>query len=96
MPVMTSQILRSVDFTKTQKSRCLENETIFSLNKKIRQLHIKSYFMTKKNFLAEVTFNEVYPLFSSSSSCTSKIFSGSSALCGVIPTKNKKNHVKHS
>ena len=26
---MTSQILESVDFTKTQKSRDLENETVF-------------------------------------------------------------------
>ena len=29
MPMMTSQILKSVDFTKTQKSRYLENETFF-------------------------------------------------------------------
>ena len=27
--MMTSQILKSVDFTKTQKSRYLENETFF-------------------------------------------------------------------
>ena len=26
---MTSQILRSIDFTKTHKSRYLENETLF-------------------------------------------------------------------
>ena len=31
MPMMTSQILKSVDFTKTQKSRYLENETLFFL-----------------------------------------------------------------
>ena len=31
MPMMTSQILGSVDFTKSQKSRYLENETSFSL-----------------------------------------------------------------
>ena len=31
MPLMASQILKSVDFTKTQKSRYLENETIFFL-----------------------------------------------------------------
>ena len=29
MPMMTSQILKSVDFTKIQKSRYLENETFF-------------------------------------------------------------------
>ena len=31
MPMMTSQILKSGDFTKTQKSRYLENETLFFL-----------------------------------------------------------------
>ena len=29
--MITSQILMSVDFTKTQKSRYLENETLFLL-----------------------------------------------------------------
>ena len=29
--MMTSQILKSVDFTKTQKFRYLENETLFFL-----------------------------------------------------------------
>ena len=32
--MMTSQILKSVDFTKTQKSRYLENETLFFLQMK--------------------------------------------------------------
>ena len=31
MPMMTSQILRSVNFTKSQKRRYLENEASFSL-----------------------------------------------------------------
>ena len=31
MPMMTSQILKSVDFTKTQKSRYPENKTLFFL-----------------------------------------------------------------
>ena len=31
---MVSQILKSVDFTKTQKSRYLENETLFYLQVK--------------------------------------------------------------
>ena len=34
--MMTSQILKSVDFTKTQKSGYLENKTFF--------LHIKKFF----------------------------------------------------
>ena len=29
--MMTSRILKSLDFTKTQKSRYLENETLFFL-----------------------------------------------------------------
>ena len=29
MSVMTSQVLKFMDFTKTQKSRYLENETVF-------------------------------------------------------------------
>ena len=31
MPVVTPQILKSVDITQTQKSRRLENETLFFL-----------------------------------------------------------------
>ena len=31
MPMMMSQILKSADFTKTQKSQCVENETLFFL-----------------------------------------------------------------
>ena len=49
-----SQILRSVDFTKTQKSRYLENETFFVIQKK---LHIKGYFIEKNSLVAEVAFN---------------------------------------
>ena len=55
MSMMTSQILKSVDFTKTQKSRNLRKETFF--------LHIKNsltiyqgLFCSKKSFVAEVTF----------------------------------------
>ena len=32
--MMMSQILKSVNFTKTQKSRCLKNETFFIQIKK--------------------------------------------------------------
>ena len=34
MPLMTSQILKFVNFTKTQESRYLENETFFLQIKK--------------------------------------------------------------
>ena len=52
--MMTSQILKFVDFTKILKSRYLENETLFLFQ--IKKLCIKSYFMTKNSFVAEVTF----------------------------------------
>ena len=46
--MMMSQILKSVDFTKTQKSRYLESKTLFFLEiKKTYQLHITGYFMAK-------------------------------------------------
>ena len=44
--------------TKISISR--EQNIIFSSNKKIHQLHIKCYFMTKNSFVAEVTFNESF------------------------------------
>ena len=54
---MASQILKSVDFTKAQKSRYLENKTLFFFQiKKNYQLHIKRYFAAKNSFAAEVTF----------------------------------------
>ena len=34
MPMVTSQILKSVDFTKMQKSRYLENRTLFFFKSK--------------------------------------------------------------
>ena len=55
MSMMTSHILRSVDITKSQKPRFLENETSFSLQIK---KFIKGYFMAKNSFVAEVTFNK--------------------------------------
>ena len=35
MPMTTAQILKSMEFAKTQKSECLENETFFLQIKKI-------------------------------------------------------------
>ena len=56
MDTMTSQILESVDFTKTKKSRYLQNKILFLQNKKINQLHFKGYFRARNSFVAEVTF----------------------------------------
>ena len=38
MPMMMSQILKSVDFTKTQKSKYLKNEILLFLPKKKKKL----------------------------------------------------------
>ena len=54
MSMMMSHILKFVDFTKTQKSRCLENETLFFLQIK---KFINYTSRAKNSFLAEVTFN---------------------------------------
>ena len=55
MSMMTSQILKSVDFIK-KKSRYLENKRVFLQIKKIHSLHIKSHFFAKTSSVAEVTF----------------------------------------
>ena len=52
MPMMTSQILKSVYFTKTQKSSYLENETLLFLQIK----KFINYTSTKNGFVVEVTF----------------------------------------
>ena len=50
---MTSQILKFMDFTKTQKTRYLGNETFF----KIKQLIAHHGLLYGKNtFVAEFTF----------------------------------------
>ena len=56
MLMMMSQILKSVDFTKTQKSRYLEKETLFSFQIK-KSINCASIaIMPKNSFVAEVTF----------------------------------------
>ena len=56
MPMMTSQ----VDFTKTQKSRYLENETLIFLQiKKFINYTLRATLLKKNSFVAEVTFNFV-------------------------------------
>ena len=58
MPMMTSQILKSLNFTKTQKSRYLKNKTLFFLEiKKIINCTSGVTLWQKKVFVAEVTFN---------------------------------------
>ena len=55
--MVTSQILKSVDFTKIQNSKYLENETktFYSNQKNSLNTH-KGYFMAKNSFAADVTF----------------------------------------
>ena len=62
--MMTSQTLKSVDFTKTQKSRYLENETFSCQIKKF--INHKSYFMARNSFVTEVTFKNFKSIESSS------------------------------
>ena len=47
--MMMLQILKSVDFTKTQKSRYLDNEIKFFLQKKIKKLVIEVTFKSQLN-----------------------------------------------
>ena len=58
--MMTSQILRPVDFTKAQKSRYLKKETLFFLQiKKFINYTSRATFLQKNSFAAEVTFKNV-------------------------------------
>ena len=51
--MMTSQILRYVDFTKSQKPTYLENKTSFSVQIK---KFLKGYFMAINSLVEELTF----------------------------------------
>ena len=54
--MMTSQILNFVDVTKTQKSRYLENKTLFFLEiKTFINYTSRATLWQKNSFLAEVT-----------------------------------------
>ena len=58
MSLMTSQILKFVNFTETQKSRYLEKKTFFLQVKKFNNyISIKGYFIAKNNLVPEVSFN---------------------------------------
>ena len=57
MSLITSQILKSLDFTKTQKSRYLENETLLFLQiKKIIYYTSRAILSQTRVFFAELTF----------------------------------------
>ena len=51
--MMMSQILKSLDFTQTQKSRYLENKTLLFLQIK---MFINYTSRAKNSFVVEVTF----------------------------------------
>ena len=56
--MLTPQILKSVNFTKTQKSRYLENKIFFLKKKKKKSLIAhQGLLYGKKSFVAEVTFS---------------------------------------
>ena len=52
--MMTSQILKSVDFTKTQKSRYIENKTFISSNEKFNYMS-----RAENSAVAEVTLKSL-------------------------------------
>ena len=55
MPMLTSQILRSVYFTESQKSKSLENETFFLQIKKFINMH-QGLLYGKNSFLGNARF----------------------------------------
>ena len=57
--MMMSQILKSHDFTKTQKFRYLENETFFLQIKKVINCASRATLWQKNSLVVEVTFKDV-------------------------------------
>ena len=57
MHMMISQILNSVDLTKTQKSGYLENEVLFFLQIKKIVNNTSRPTLLQRSFAVEVTFN---------------------------------------
>ena len=56
MPMTTSEILKSVELTKTYKSRYLKNETFFlQIIEFVNYRLIKGYLIAKNSFAVEVT-----------------------------------------
>ena len=56
MPMMPPQIFKSVNFTKTQKSRYFKNKTFFLQKNKTLIVH-QGLLYAKKRFAAEVIFS---------------------------------------
>ena len=57
--MMTLQILKCVDFTKAQKSKNLENETLFFLQiKKFINYTSRVTLLQKNSFVAKVTLGK--------------------------------------
>ena len=54
MPILMSEILKSVDLTITQKSRDLENKTLFFLQVKNSLITHQGLLYGKNSFVAEV------------------------------------------
>ena len=52
--MMTSQILKRVDFTKTQKSKNLKNETLFFL-----QIQIFINYISRATLLQKIAFKSL-------------------------------------
>ena len=61
MSMVTSQILNFADFTKTQKSKYLEKETLFSLQIKNFTNYTLRTRLWQKKIVAEVTFKDSLP-----------------------------------
>ena len=60
MPMMTSQILQSLDFTKTQKSRYLEKQTLLLLQiGKFINCTSRATLLQKNRFAEEITFKKL-------------------------------------
>ena len=58
--MMTSQIWKSVDFTRRQKSRYLENEIFFLQIRKFINSTSRAILFAKNTFVAEVTFKALF------------------------------------
>ena len=63
MPLMMSQILKFIYFTKTEKYRYLENKTSFLQIKKFIDYTSMATLSQKNNFVAEVTFSHAIKFY---------------------------------
>ena len=62
--MMTSQTLKFVDFIKTQKSRYLENETLFFLEiKKSTNNTSRATLLQENSLAAQVSKKKIFPEF---------------------------------